>query len=127
MSFIGRKEELAELDARFTSGRFEMGVVYGSRRIGKTTLLKEFSRNKLSFYFQAKESNELDNRTAFSAKVNELIGVPYAFVYPTYSDGFDAILKYADGRPIVIVIDEIAFIAQSDKGFLSELQYNIVH
>ena len=127
MDFIGRKEELAELNARFTSGRFEMGVVYGSRRIGKTTLLMEFSKNKFAFYFQAKESNELDNRTAFSTKVNKLIGVPYAFVYPSYSDGFDALLKYADGKPIVIVIDEIAFIAQSDKGFLSELQYNIDH
>ena len=76
MRFIGRKEELAELNARFASGRFEMGVVYGARRIGKTSLLKEFVKDKASFYFQAKESNELDNRTAFSAAINQLIGVP---------------------------------------------------
>lgn len=125
--FIGRKTELAELESRFQSGRFEMGVVYGARRIGKTSLLQEFIKGKAAFYFQAKESNELDNRTAFSAKVNSLIGVPYAFVYPSYSEGFDALLKYAKGKPFVIVIDEIAFIAQSDKGFLSELQYNIDH
>ena len=125
--FIGREEELRELNERFNSGRFEMGVVYGSRRIGKTSILKQFIKDKLAFYFQAKESNELDNRTAFSNKVNELIGVPYSFVYPTYSDGFDALLKYAGGKPLVIVIDEIAFISQSDKGFLSELQYNIDH
>lgn len=125
--FIGREEELRELNERFNSGRFEMGVVYGSRRIGKTSILKQFIKDKLAFYFQAKESNELDNRTAFSNKVNELIGVPYSFVYPTYSDGFDALLKYANSKPMVIVIDEIAFISQSDKGFLSELQYNIDH
>ena len=127
MRFIGRKEELFELNERFNSGRFEMGIVYGARRIGKTSLLKEFVKDKAAFYFQAKESNELDNRTAFSAAVNRLIGVPYAFVYPSYSDGFDALLKYADGSPLVIVIDEIAFISQSDKGFLSELQFNIDH
>lgn len=125
--FIGRKEELAELSTRFDSGRFEMGVVYGSRRIGKTSLLKEFIKDKAAFYFQAKESSELDNRTAFSVEVNKLIGVPYSFVYPSYSDGFDALLKYADGKPFVIVIDEIAFISHSDKGFLSELQFNIDH
>ena len=125
--FIGRKEELAELSTRFDSGRFEMGVVYGSRRIGKTSLLKEFIKDKAAFYFQAKESSELDNRTAFSIEVNKVIGVPYSFVYPSYSDGFDALLKYADGKPFVIVIDEIAFISQSDKGFLSELQFNIDH
>lgn len=127
MHFIGRREELAELERRFESGHFEMGVVYGSRRIGKTRLLKKFVENKLSIYFQAKESNELDNRTSFSAAVNRLIGVPYSFVYPSYSDGFDALLKYADGKPFVIVIDEVAFLSQSDKGFLSELQYNIDH
>lgn len=125
--FIGRKEELAELSTRFDSGRFEMGVVYGSRRIGKTSLLKEFIKDKAAFYFQAKESSELDNRTAFSVEVNKVIGVPYSFVYPSYSDGFDALLKYADGKPFVIVIDEIAFISQSDKGFLSEIQFNIDH
>lgn len=127
MAFIGRKEELAELNNRFISGRFEMGVVYGSRRIGKTSLLKEFVKGKSSFYFQAKESNELDNRSAFSMAVNKLIGLPYLFVYPSYSDGFDALIKYSDGKPFVIVIDEIAFIAKSDKGFLSELQFNIDH
>ncbi len=125
--FIGRRAELEELESRFTSGRFEMGVVYGARRIGKTSLLKKFTENKKALYFQAKESNELDNRTSFSTVVNNLIGVPYSFVYPSYSDGFEALLQYADGKPFIIVIDEIAFIAQSDKGFLSELQYNIDH
>ena len=127
MQFIGRKEELMELNDRFFSGRFEMGVVYGSRRIGKTSLLKEFVKNKPAFYFQAKESNELDNRTAFSAEINKLIQIPYSFIYPNYSDGFDALIKYADGKPFVIIIDEIAFLAQSDPGFLSELQFNIDH
>lgn len=125
--FIGRKKELIELNERFRSGRFEMGVIYGSRRIGKTSLLKEYVKDKAAFYFQAKESSELDNRTAFSSAVNKLLDIPYSYIYPTYTDGFDALLKYADGKPFVIVIDEIAFISQSDEGFLSELQYNIDH
>lgn len=125
--FIGRKDELRELNDRYYSGRFEMGVVYGSRRIGKTSLLKEFVKDKSALYFQAKESSELDNRTSFSNVVNKLIGIPYQFVYPTYTDGFETIMKYADGKPFVIVIDEIAFLSQSDEGFLSELQFNIDH
>ena len=125
--FIGRNEELMELNRRYNSKKFEMGVIYGSRRIGKTSLLKEFVKDKLSIYFQAKESNELDNRTSFSILINKLIGNPYNFVYPTYSECFDVLLKYANNEPIVIVIDEIAFLTQSYKGFLSELQYNIDH
>ena len=66
--FYGRKDELMELNERYVSNRFEMGIVYGSRRIGKTSLLREFVKDKRAIYFQAKESNELDNRTSFSYK-----------------------------------------------------------
>ena len=40
--FIGRERELKELNDRFNSGRFEMGIIYGARRIGKTSILKHF-------------------------------------------------------------------------------------
>ena len=33
--FIGRKEELKELQSRYQTTHFEMGVIYGARRIGK--------------------------------------------------------------------------------------------
>ena len=58
---------------------------------------------------------------------NELLNIPYMYVYPTFSDAFDALIKFAGKDNFVIVIDEISFLAKSDKGFLSELQYNIDH
>ena len=125
--FYGRKEELLELNDRYNSNRFEMGIVFGSRRIGKTSLLREFLKDKKGIYFQAKESNELDNRTSFSYKVNELLNITYPYIYQTFSDAFDALIKFAEDDNFVIVIDEISFLAKSDKGFLSELQYNIDH
>ena len=125
--FYGRKEELIELNDRYNSQKFEMGIVYGSRRIGKTSLLREFIKDKKAIYFQAKESNELDNRTSFSNKINELLNIPYTYIYPSFSDAFDAIIKYVKNNNFVIVIDEIAYLSQAYKGFLSELQYNIDH
>ena len=56
--FIGRKAELGELEARWEKGRFEFGVVYGTRRIGKTTLLQEFVKGKNAFYYQARKADE---------------------------------------------------------------------
>ena len=44
MRFIGRKEELLELNERFISEHFEMGVVYETRRIEKTSLLIKIKR-----------------------------------------------------------------------------------
>ena len=125
--FYGRKQELNELNNRYYNDRFELGIVYGTRRIGKTSILKEFIKDKKAIYYQGKESNELDNRTSFSYKVNELLKTPYSYIYPTYSDIFDALIKYSNNERFIIVIDEVAFLAKSDIGFLSELQYLIDH
>ena len=50
VNFIGRKEELNTLEKEFRrDGSFV--VIYGRRRIGKTTLIKEFIKDKQAFYF----------------------------------------------------------------------------
>ncbi len=125
--FIGRQDELKELKSRYESDHFELGVIYGARRIGKTSIIKESIKDREALYFQALESSEIDNRTTFSRFVNKLLNIPYDVIYPTFSDAFDQLIKFADGKALVLVLDEIAYIANSDKGFLSELQYCIDH
>ena len=44
--FIGRKKELQSLEKLYRSRRFEMAVIYGRRRGGKTSLIREFIRDK---------------------------------------------------------------------------------
>ena len=57
MKFIGRKTELAKLSAEYEhNGSFV--VIYGRRRVGKTTLIKEFLKQKTAFYFLATEELE---------------------------------------------------------------------
>ena len=52
VDFIGRISELATLNAELerSSG---FVVIYGRRRVGKTTLIKEFIKDKRAFYFLA--------------------------------------------------------------------------
>lgn len=50
MKIIGRKREIDQLDQCLTSGRPEFVVVYGRRRVGKTYLIKQFFRERFSFY-----------------------------------------------------------------------------
>ncbi len=42
---LGRKEELNHLNELYNSDCFEYLVMYGRRRVGKTTLLQEFSKH----------------------------------------------------------------------------------
>ena len=46
---IGRKQEIAELNRVFESGRAEFVAVYGRRRVGKTFLINEVFRDNMTF------------------------------------------------------------------------------
>ena len=59
--FIGRINELKELNARYESGRKEFGVIYGRRRIGKSALITHFLKEKNGILFQAKKDNAYGN------------------------------------------------------------------
>ena len=57
MRFIDRKSELSKLDAEYNRDS-SFVVIYGRRRVGKTTLIKEFLKEKTAFYFLATEELE---------------------------------------------------------------------
>ena len=44
--FIGRADELRKLNELYETEGFDMAVVYGRRRIGKSTLLTKFIQDK---------------------------------------------------------------------------------
>ena len=48
MDFIGRTSELATLNAEFERGSGFV-VIYGRRRVGKTTLIKEFIKDNAKY------------------------------------------------------------------------------
>lgn len=40
------ERELTKLNAMYQSDQFEFAVLYGRRRVGKTTLIREFMKEK---------------------------------------------------------------------------------
>jgi AAA+ ATPase superfamily predicted ATPase len=54
--FVGRKNELELLNDAYNSKKSELVVLYGRRRIGKSSLIYKFAENKPAFYlFEALE------------------------------------------------------------------------
>lgn len=51
--FVGREEELAKLENLYQKDAFQMVVVYGRRRVGKTALINRFASDKRALYFTA--------------------------------------------------------------------------
>lgn len=61
--FIGRERELASLKEFYDKDGIGMTVIYGRRRIGKSTLIAEFVKEKKQFFIQLQklEKPEISN------------------------------------------------------------------
>lgn len=120
--FVDRTEELARLQVCYASGRAELFVLYGRRRVGKTELLREFCREKAHIFFVATLSSDHDQLAAFSQLIWQYThsAVEDTFTFPSWEAAFLALIDLP-GRPIV-VIDEITYLIAGNKAIPSILQ-----
>lgn len=125
--FVGRERELNKLNAMYQSEQFEFAVFYGRRRVGKTTLIREFIRDKEAVYYMAVEGTQRENLAGMSKAL--LTGVEGKRVTPEFAD-YGMLLDYIDevarsGRRMIIVIDEFPYLAAAYPAISSMLQSHI--
>lgn len=120
--FVGRKKELETLDNRFKSDDLEVGVVYGQRRIGKTYLILESVKDLEYIYFLSKNTSYADNLRYFSSEYRKFLNLPYPVEFESFDDLFNSIKNEAKNRKIVLIIDELPFLASVYPGIISFMQ-----
>lgn len=124
--FVGRKRELATLNSLYGRGGFQMVVVYGRRRVGKTALINEFARGKRALSFTALEQGDAANLADFSRKIAEFFGLPASMgPFSTWLDAFDYLADQAAREPFVFIFDELPYAAQRGESVPSALQITI--
>ena len=123
---IGRVDELEVLNSLYNSNKFEYLVMYGRRRVGKTTLLQEFAKDKNSVFFPAREKNDSLNLQDFSKMLQIKLDGMYISSFESWRDAFEYIDKKVSER-ITIIIDEFPFIAEENPTIKSVLQHAIDH
>lgn len=119
--FIGRSEELKQLDRVYHEKKGALGIVYGRRRIGKTTLLKKFLEDHEGLYFVASEMSIAKNLEIFNALVKKQLNTPYEL--NDLVSIFSAIIDATEDRPYVVIIDEFTYLLQQDPKLASVFQY----
>ena len=125
---IGRERELKSLNERYQSGKFQFLPIYGRRRVGKTTLIKEFIKDKKAIFFTASESGKNHNLRNLSSAIYEFVsGTVAELSYGSFEAAFDVILEASKKEKLVFVIDEYPYLAQSYKAISSILQIYIDH
>ena len=122
--FIGRKTELQQLNTLYKQDKFQCVIIYGRRRVGKTTLINEFIKDKDAVYFTGIESTAKDNLENFSRSIAALnnANTDNAPVYKDFRSALIDIDALAQSRKIVLVIDEYPYLARSYRPISSLLQ-----
>ncbi|MDI6705200.1 MAG: ATP-binding protein [Bacillota bacterium] len=126
--FVGRKDELSALEKLYARDSFQLVVMYGRRRVGKTTLINEFIKNKPSIFFVAGEANDFINIEMFSQKIYGFFDIPLSTgSFKNWADAFDFIAEKAKEKRFILVIDEFPYAASGNKSLKSILQNVIDH
>lgn len=124
---IGRSEEMAQLEQMYESEKFEFLVMYGRRRVGKTTILQEFAKKHDTIFFSAQEKNDALNLQDFSKLVQQHFEGGFIAGFPGWEDAFAYVGRKTDGERTVLIIDEFPFLAEPNPSIKSILQHTIDH
>ncbi len=121
--FIGRENELNTLDRLYNSDKFEFVVIYGRRRVGKTALISEFTKDKDTIFFTGVETNEKQNLDNFSRCIMEYsTGIAADTLFPNFQTALEHVFELSKTKRIVLVIDEYPYVARASKSLASTLQ-----
>ena len=124
--FHGRDTELEELNKLYDRSGFRFAVVYGRRRVGKSTMINRFisEGNKPSIRFMGLDQNDKQNLEGFSEAV--LAKYPAAKDYLTGFESWEKALDYivasAESEKLVLFIDEYPYLATANRAVSSVLQ-----
>ena len=126
-NIIGRIEEIQLLTDYLNSGKAEFLMVYGRRRVGKTFLIKQFFKDKFTFYLSGAENASKQHQLFnFSTALNKSSGIEFPPV-DSWQKAFVQLEKYLQSVKTrsrkVIFIDELPWLDNAKSGFLSAFEY----
>ncbi|MBR1628377.1 MAG: ATP-binding protein [Lachnospiraceae bacterium] len=109
--FAGRAKEMAALNSFYERAKERVACVYGRAGIGKTTLLKEFSKDKKTIYFTAYATTDEAELEIFA----DSIGVEW-LTY-TLEGLLEEVSKIAGQEPVLLVIDHYPNFIKADPKY----------
>lgn len=119
--FINRVSEIDFLETKYHDPSPQVIILYGRRRVGKSSLIQQFMKNKQSIYYLA-------SRTVQDLQISDFIDtIKRELNNEQISDlrkNWEVIFKHLaiSQDRIVIAIDEIPYLIESDKALTSTFQ-----
>ena len=122
--FLGRRNELETLGAELTATRASLAIVYGRRRVGKSTLIREAVKSRPHLLYQATRVTSSLNLEAFKLEIARTLGPDDLLA--GIGDWL-AVLHYlaraAEHRHgLTVILDEFPYLADADPALPSVIQ-----
>ena len=117
------------MNQAYQENDFQFTVIYGRRRIGKTSLINEFLKDKKSIYYVALEENAEDNLKRFSDAISIFKNTDQGGKekFANFEECFKEITHLAQKQRVILVIDEFPYLAKAYPTISSMLQSYIDH
>ena len=117
--FVGRYEELEILNEKFSSNKSELFILYGRRRVGKTTLIQKSIEKRDAFYYIFSKSSYKQELESFRKTISEDLNTYFQETNNFY-DLFEQIVK--QNPNLIIVLDEFTYLIETKKEITGEFQ-----
>ncbi|MEK6920813.1 MAG: ATP-binding protein, partial [Nanoarchaeota archaeon] len=123
-NFINRTRELAFFEDRYKHKNAQLLIFYGRRRVGKTSLLLQFCKNKQYVYLLADLKPEKEQIRDFSLQIANQFEDAVLKQQPL--ETADALFAYLERlwkeKRVVVVFDEYPYLCKLNPAFSSILQ-----
>lgn len=96
-----------------------LGLVYGRRRIGKSTLLVDQVRARGGFYYEATRVESPMQLQRLGAALGDHHGIGRPVALDTWDDAIGALVSLGRDRTVPVVLDEFGHILEADPSVAS--------
>jgi hypothetical protein len=123
--FIGRTEDLAKLDRLLKKSTASLVVVWGRRRIGKSTLIKKFGEKMRFLKFEGlpphSQTSKQTQLEEFGRQLGRELDQP-PFNDKDWGDYFLRLASHTRKGRVIILLDELSWMGSKDPDFLGKLK-----
>lgn len=130
--FVGRRYELQQLDDKYNTGKSELAVIYGRRRIGKSSLVEKFAEDKRFFFkFEGLEGETTKGQMAAFVKIMGKY-IDDSFLDKINFDSWHTVFDYLTEKlvddktrekKLVLFFDEVQWMAAHRSRLISTIKY----